>query len=238
MSPACAHNNPEEERGPQPCIVRAEDVINNPDVRTFIGMADRYLEEVGYTSHGDDHIGRVGNRAGYILEKLGCSESEVNMARIAGYLHDIGNVVHRDGHPQSSACMAFTILREMGMPAAEIATIMGAIGNHDEEHGAPASNPAAALIIADKSDVRRSRVRNPSMIKFDIHDRVNYAATSSDCIVEPEKKLIVLNLEIDTEISTVAEYFEIFLSRMIMSRRAANYLNCDFALNINGVQLM
>lgn len=231
--------NPDEPERSEPEIaVRAQDVIADPDVLTLIDKSDEYLDAIGYTYHGRGHVTRVARRAGYILEKLGAGAPEINLAKIAGYLHDIGNVVHREGHPQHSALMSFTLLREMGMPMTEIATVMGAISNHDEHIGQPTNNVAAALIIADKSDVLRTRVRSPSTVGFDIHDRVNYAATSSDCQVDPKQKVIAINLEIDPDISSVVDYFEIFLSRMIMSRKAAAHLNCDLALNVNGVKMM
>jgi metal-dependent HD superfamily phosphatase/phosphodiesterase len=173
-----------------------------------------------------------------ILSDLGLPRRESELAAIAGLLHDIGNMVHRDSHPQSSALMAFTLLRERGMPPEELAVVVGAISNHDENIGEPVSNPSAALIIADKSDVARSRVRNPRMINFDIHDRVNYAAERSELTIDRHKHLITLTLVIDTRISQVMEYFEIFMSRMRISRKAANFLNCDFQLIINNTQVL
>jgi hypothetical protein len=167
---------------------------------------------------------------------LGFPEREVELARIAGYLHDIGNVVHRRDHAQSGAILSMQILGRMGMPIPEIARIAGAIANHDEGTGEPFSALSAALIIGDKTDVLRGRVRNPRMIQHDIHDRVNYAATKSTLIVV-ERRTIVLDLTVDTSISPVVEYFEIFMSRMAMCRRSAEFLNCGFRLIINGVSL-
>ncbi|MBX7245026.1 MAG: HD domain-containing protein [Candidatus Sumerlaeaceae bacterium] len=221
-----------------PNRVTVEQVRTNPEVRQLIDMADRYLSTIGYTDHGISHVTRVANRAIKILKDLGLPQRESELAGIAGYLHDIGNVIHRTDHAQSSALMCIPILTRMNMPMYEIAIVAGAIANHDEGTGEPVSNPGAALIIADKSDVLRSRVRNPKLINFDIHDRVNYAAESSEMVIDGDKHLITLKLKIDTSISQVIEYFEIFMSRMTMSRRAASFLNCDLSLVINEVQLM
>ena len=208
-----------------------------PDVVMCVEMANKYLGCIGYTDHGLGHVGRVSQRAYRLLKDLGATRREAELASIAGLLHDIGNTVNRVDHPQSSACMAFTLLRETDMPMEEICVVLGAIGNHDEHVGEPISNEAAALIIADKSDVLLARVRNPSNVSFDIHDRVNYAAKTSALSVDREKHLIRLKLEIDTDISQVIEYFEIFMTRMRISRRAANFLNCDFELVINETQM-
>lgn len=211
---------------------------SDPEVAELIAMSDKYLETIGYTDHGPSHVARVSQRAFRLLLDLQTTRREAELAAIAGLLHDIGNMIHREEHPQSSALMAYNLLRDRGMAIREIALVTGAIANHDEMIGDPVSNVGAALIIADKSDVLRGRVRNPNMINFDIHDRVNYAAQSSELIVEPGKHLITLDLEIDTSISQVMEYFEIFMSRMRISRRAANFLNCDFQLIINNAQLL
>lgn len=218
--------------------VTVEQIRDNHEIRSLINLADSYLNTIGYTDHGFGHVSRVSERAYQIVHDLGLPEREAELAGIAGYLHDIGNVVHRINHAQSSALMAIPILSKMGMPMKEIAVIAGAIANHDEGTGEPVSNASAALIMADKSDVLRTRVRNPKMISFDIHDRVNYAAEKSELMVNRDKHVITLKLKIDTSISQVMEYFEIFMSRMTMSRRGANYLNCDFSLIINEVQLM
>lgn len=210
----------------------------DPEILTLIAMADRYLDTIGYTDHGLGHVARVSQRAWRMLKDLGVPRRDAELAAIAGMLHDIGNMVHREKHPQSSALMAFPLLKERGMPTEEIAIVLGAIANHDEGIGEPVSNPSAALIIADKSDVLRSRVRNPNLINFDIHDRVNYAAKRSELKADRDKHLITLALEIDTRISQVMEYFEIFMSRMRISRRAANFLNCDFQLIINNTQVL
>lgn len=215
-----------------------QQVRDNPDVRELVELADGYLNTIGYTDHGMGHVMRVSERAFRLLRQLEMSEREAELAGIAGMLHDIGNVVHRHAHAQSSALMAMPMLVGMGMPMREVGIVAGAIANHDEGTGEPVSNVGAALIIADKSDVLRSRVRNPKLINFDIHDRVNYAAESADLNADPEQHLITLKLKIDTRISQVMEYFEIFMSRMTMSRRAASFLNCDLSFVINDVKLM
>lgn len=221
-----------------PKRVTVEQVEKCEEVRALIDLADAYLNTIGYTDHGINHVSRVSRRAYQILHELGLPSREAELAAIAGIMHDIGNVVHRMSHAQSSALMAIPILSKLGMEMKEVAVIAGAIANHDEGIGEPVSNVSAALIIADKSDVLRSRVRNPKMINFDIHDRVNYAAEKSELFVDPAKHLITLKLKIDTSISQVIEYFEIFMSRTTMARRGANFLNCDFRLVINEVQLM
>lgn len=218
-------------------VPTADQVRDDPQVRTLIQLADRYLESIGYTVHGFTHVERVSQKAAYILRQLDYPERDAELAAIAGYLHDIGNMIHREGHPGYSAIMSLQILERLGMPLEESAVVAAAISNHDEQIGEPVTAPGAALIIADKTDVLRSRVRNPVMINFDIHDRVNFAAKSSDLLVEKERRLITLRLDIDTSISTVMEYFEIFLSRMNITRRAATFLNCDFKLVINEVEL-
>ncbi|MCX7014320.1 MAG: HD domain-containing protein [Candidatus Sumerlaeota bacterium] len=217
--------------------VTPEQVRGDPEVSGLIRWADQYLEVIGYTDHGFDHVDRVARRAFDILRQLDYSLREAELAAIAGYLHDIGNIVHREGHPMASALMAWGILERLKMPLEEAAIVGGAIGNHDESNGDPTSAPTAALIISDKSDILRSRVRNPKMINFDIHDRVNYAARAAELKVDKPRRLITLQLVIDTSISTVMEYFEIFLSRMGITRRAATFLNCDFKLVINDVEL-
>lgn len=224
--------------GLEPGRVTYQHLRKDPEIIGLIKMADKYLETIGYTDHGLRHIGRVSQNAFRILSELGLPRRESELAAIAGLLHDIGNMVHRDSHPQSSALMAFTLLRERGMGPEELGVVVGAISNHDESIGEPVSNPSAALIIADKSDVARSRVRNPRMINFDIHDRVNYAAERSELSIDRRQHLITLTLEIDTRISQVMEYFEIFMSRMRISRKAANFLNCDFQLIINNTQVL
>lgn len=216
------------------------EIKNDPEVLALIDASDRTLAEIGYTDHGIRHIARVANRAMRIVRDLGLTEREAQLAGIAGYLHDIGNVIHRLGHAQSSALMAYQILTRMNMHPTETGLIMAAIGNHDEGgEGEPVNNPSAALILADKSDVLRSRVRSTTpMLTRDIHDRVNFAATDSKMDVDRANHLITLRLTIDTQVAPVMEYFEIFLGRMAMCRRAAAYLNCDFSLTINDARLL
>lgn len=221
-----------------PGRVTPAQVKNDPEVQALIQMADKYLDTVGYTDHGIGHVSRVAHRAHNILRDLRLPLREAELAMVAGYIHDIGNMVHRVNHAQSGALLAIPLLSRMGMPIHEVAVVSGAIANHDDSVGDPVSNVSAALILADKSDVLRTRVRNPKMISFDIHDRVNYAAVSSEMSTDPEARVITLKLKIDTSISQVIEYFEIFTSRMTMSRRGANFLNCDLRLIINDVQLM
>ncbi|MEI3119115.1 MAG: HD domain-containing protein [Parabacteroides johnsonii] len=218
--------------------VTYEDVRNSEEIRTYIKQADESLKAIGYTEHSFAHCTKVAKVAGDLLEKLGYDANEVELARIAGFMHDIGNVVNRIDHAQSGAMMAFRILDKMGMPPEDVATVITAIGNHDEQTAAAVNAVAAALIIADKTDVRRSRVRNRSTINFDIHDRVNYAAEKSDVILEPDSKTITLDLKIDTEICAVMDYFEIFTGRMLLCRKAAEFLGLQFKLDINDVYLL
>jgi len=219
-------------------IVTFDNVRQNPKVVIYLQKADEYMEAIGYTEHGKRHAGIAAKIAGEILRKLNYSQREAELASIAAYLHDIGNLVNRSDHAQTSAIIAHNLLTDMGMDYTEITDIMAAIGNHEEERGDPVSPTAAATIIADKSDVHRSRVRTPDMIKFDIHDRVNYAVEHSLVKIIPEDRKISYILQIDTKISQVMEYFEIFMSRMIMSNRAAKYLKCDFELIINDTKLL
>lgn len=218
--------------------VTYEDVRNSEEIRTYIKQADESLKAIGYTEHSFAHCTKVAKVAGDLLEKLGYDAHEVELARIAGFMHDIGNVVNRIDHAQSGAMMAFRILGKMGMPPEDVATVITAIGNHDEQTAAAVNAVAAALIIADKTDVRRSRVRNRSTINFDIHDRVNYAAEKSDVILEPDSKTITLDLKINTEICAVMDYFEIFTGRMLLCRKAAEFLGLQFKLDINDVYLL
>ncbi len=214
-------------------MITFNEIKNNKDIRTLISAADESLAALGFTDHSFAHVGLVSQRAGDILEALGSEPREVELTRIAGYLHDIGNLVNRTEHSQSGAVMAFRILDKMGMDMSEIATIVTAIGNHDEGTGVPVSRVAAAIILADKSDVRRSRVRNSDFATFDIHDRVNYSVVSSDLKIDSDGKAIRLSLEIDTSISSIMDYFEIFLKRMTMCCRAADKLGLVFKLTIN-----
>lgn len=218
--------------------VTYEDVRNSEEIRTYIKQADESLKAIGYTEHSFAHCTKVAKVAGDLLEKLGYDAHEVELARIAGFMHDIGNVVNRIDHAQSGAMMAFRILDKMGMPPEDVATVITAIGNHDEQTAAAVNAVAAALIIADKTDVPRSRVRNRSTINFDIHDRVNYAAEKSDVILEPDSKTITLDLKINTEICAVMDYFEIFTGRMLLCRKAAEFLGLQFKLDINDVYLL
>jgi HD superfamily phosphodiesterase len=195
------------------------------------------MQSIGYTEHGHRHAGIVSTIARTILTNLSLPEREAELAAIAGYLHDMGCVVNRIGHVEAGAMMAYSILTDMGMPPSEIASVIGAIGNHEEPNGAPISPVSAAVIIADKSDVHFSRVQEKDPIKFDIHDRVNYAVQKSYLRVDGESKTIILELEIDTTHASVTEYFEIFVLRMVLCRRAADFLGCKFHLKINGVNL-
>lgn len=219
-------------------MITFEDVKNNEAIRGYIKSADESLNALGYTEHSFAHVTRVAETASYIMQTLGYSERETELARIAGYLHDIGNLVNRVDHSQSGAVMAFRILDNMNMPASEIAQIVSAIGNHDEGTGVAVNAIAAALIIADKSDVRRTRVRNTDFLEFDIHDRVNYSVIKSEVKINSEKTLIKLKLQIDTHIGSVMDYFEIFIGRMKMCRNAAKKLGLDFKLIINEQQLL
>ncbi len=215
-----------------------KDLQNNEMVTTYITHADDSLSALGYTEHSFAHVTKVAETAAYILEKLGYDGHTIELVKIAGYLHDIGNLVNRVDHSQSGAVMAFRILDNLEMDAADIATIVTAIGNHDEGTGVAVNAVAAALIIADKSDVRRSRVRNHDLPSFDIHDRVNFSVVSSHLEFSEDMKAIILRLEIDTEISPVMDYFEIFIGRMIMCRKAAEKLGLSYRLIINEQQLM
>jgi metal-dependent HD superfamily phosphatase/phosphodiesterase len=219
-------------------MISFNQVKSDSVIKTYIEYADQCLSTLGYTEHSFAHVGLVAHRTKYILMELGYSEREIELGMIAAYMHDIGNAVNRKDHSQSGALMAFRVLDKMGMDAEELVKIVAAIGNHDEGDGVAVNPLAAALIISDKSDVRRTRVRNRDFTTFDIHDRVNYSVIRSDLKINEAKTEIELILEIDTEISSVVNYFEIFLSRMIMCRKAAKYLNLDFKLTVNGQQLM
>lgn len=214
------------------------DIKKDPVVDVCIRKGNEYLGVLGFTEHSYRHINLVSSIAKNILERLDYSPREVELAAIAGYMHDIGNVISRYDHGQSGATLGFQILSRMGMPPDEIATIVSAVGNHEEEYGQPVNSVAAAIILADKSDVHRSRVRNQDFATFDIHDRVNYAVEHSFLRVNREQRSITMELTIDIEIVPVMEYFEIFLSRMVLCRRAADFLNCIFELEINGAKLL
>jgi metal-dependent HD superfamily phosphatase/phosphodiesterase len=220
-------------------IVTLQDVKQNPHIRAYIDGGNDTTAALGYTDHGVRHASIVAAISRNVLQRLGYSEREQELAAIAGYTHDMGNVVSRYYHAQVGAVLAERILSGMGMDPGETAVIMAAIGSHDPEESCVAVSPvSAALIIGDKSDVHRSRVRNPDMLKFDVHDRVNYAATRSFVDVNEETKVITLELTVDTDISPVMEYFEIFLTRMLACKRAAEFLNTRFVLTINNVQLL
>ena len=214
------------------------EIKNNETIKTYIKKADAALLSLGYTEHSFSHVLRVCDRAAYILSTLGYSDHEVELVQIAAYLHDIGNVVNRVAHSQSGAIMAFRLLDRMDMEPEDIATIVAAIGNHDEGTGVPIDALSAALIIADKSDVRRSRVRNRDRAAFDIHDRVNYSVEESSLTITPDKSQIKLSLTVDTEYGSIMDYFEIFLERMLLCRKAAEKLGLSFKLEVNGQNLI
>lgn len=210
-----------------------EDVKKNEAIRTYIQLADESLGALGFTEHSFAHVTMVAETAGYILETLGYPKRTIELARIAGYLHDIGNLVNRIEHSQSGAVMAFRLLDRMDCDPTEIATIITAIGNHDEGTGQPVNAVAAALILADKSDVRRSRVRNQDHASFDIHDRVNYSVKDAQLHINDDHTIIQLNLSVDTQYGSVMDYFEIFMQRMLLCRKAADKLGLQFKLMIN-----
>jgi len=214
------------------------DVTKSEAIRTYIIRADESLVALGFTEHSFAHVVHVANTAGYILETMGYDEHTVELAKIAGYLHDIGNLVNRKDHSQSGDVMAWSILNDMGCDPEDIATIVTAIGNHDEGTGVPVNAVAAALILADKADVRRSRVRNNDISTFDIHDRVNYSVEKSVLKINEEKTLVKLKLSVDTKFGSVMDYFEIFMGRMILCRKAAEKLGLHFKLIINEQQLI
>ena len=219
-------------------MLTLEEVKNDAAIRTYIQRADESLIALGFTEHSFPHVTMVAQTAGYILETLRYPARTVEVARIAGYLHDIGNLVNRIDHSQSGAVMAFRLLDHLNCDPEEIATIVTAIGNHDEGTGQPVNAVAAALILADKSDVRRSRVRNPDPASFDIHDRVNYAVEQSDLRLDQKAKTVTLTLSINTEVCAVMDYFEIFLQRMLLCRKAAEFFGLTFKLDINGLTLL
>ncbi len=220
-------------------VTTAEEIRKNEVVKVLIKRADLCLEAIGYTEHGFRHTAFVSENAKKVLKELKYDDRMCELAAIAGYMHDIGNSINRVNHPHLGAILSKDILEKAGMDIEETAVIMGAIGNHDESFGGEPVNPvSAALILADKSDVHRSRVRSTDQLSFDIHDRVNYAAIHSLLRVDKEQKIITLELSIDTQISQVMEYFEIFLSRMIICKKAAKFLGCKFKLEINEYSLL
>ena len=214
------------------------EIKDNEQIRTYIAKADESLVALGYTEHSFAHVAKVADTAKYILSTLGYSEHDCELAQIAAWLHDIGNLVNRVEHAQSGAVMAFRILDNLGFEAEDIATIVTAIGNHDEGTAVAVNHIAAALILGDKTDVRRSRVRNQDKTNFDIHDRVNYSVKKSSVRINEEKTLIKLKLSIDTRYCSVMDYFEIFLTRMILCRKAAEKLGLEFRLIINEQQMV
>ncbi|MBE6667163.1 MAG: HD domain-containing protein [Ruminococcaceae bacterium] len=219
-------------------MITYDEIKKNEDIRNYIKAADSSLLALGYTEHSFAHVEKVAKGVEYILGSLGFSKHDVEIAKIAAFLHDIGNLVNRVDHSQSGAVMAFRILDNLGMDSADIATVVTAIGNHDEGTGMPVNKVAASLILADKSDVRRGRVRNEDIATFDIHDRVNYSVTNSSLLIDEEKREIRLELAIDTNYGSVMDYFEIFLERMILCRKSAETLGLVFRLIINGQKLL
>ena len=215
-----------------------QDIKNNREVQTYLQKGNDALGVIGFTEHGCAHAGICAATAADILQTLGYDERTITLARIAGYMHDIGNCINREDHAQTGAVMAFQILTRMGMPPEDIAEVICAIGNHDEHTGSAVTPITAALILADKSDVRRSRVRTSSTVATDIHDRVNYAVYTSSLTIGPQKGELILSLKIDTAISAVMDYFEIFLTRMMMCRKAAEFLKLNFQLQINDTRLL
>ena len=219
-------------------MITLEDVMKNEEVQAFINASQKQLEALGYTEHSNRHIGIVSQRTGEILQKLGYDERTIELGKIAGYLHDIGNCVNRVDHAHTGAILTYNILKEMGMPAEERTEIMMAIGNHDEKTGTAVSEISAALILADKSDVHRDRVVNTNMSTFDIHDRVNYAVTDANLELNENDRKVRLTLTIDTQICPVLDYFQIFMDRTMMSKYAAKYLHVWFELIINDIKLL
>ena len=215
-----------------------DDIKRDPEVEAYIAKADEYTGAIGYTEHGARHANLVASIGGNVLRRLARPERSIHLAAIAGYLHDIGNVVGRVNHEHTGALLASRILCRLGMDPIEMAIVMGAVGNHEEQTGDPVSDVGAAVIVSDKSDVHRTRVRNPDPTTFDIHDRVNHAVEHSFLRVDETARTITLELAIDTRLSQVMEYFEIFLPRMVMCRRAAKLLGCEFKLMINGTKLL
>lgn len=218
--------------------ITPEEIFGNPEVRSYILCGNDCMGAIGFTEHGLAHAKRSSDTARDILTSLGYPQRTCELAAIAGYLHDIGNTVNRVDHAHSGALMAFTLLNKLHMPPEEIGLICSAIGHHDEKTAFPVNPLAAALILSDKSDVRRSRVRKDAVLEADIHDRVNFAVESSRLDIDPEKKLCIFHIEIATEICPVMEYFEIFLERMVLCRKAAQTLGLQFELIINGTRLL
>lgn len=219
-------------------MVTYKNIKSNEQIKTYIRKADESLTALGYTEHSFAHVGIVAETAKYILSTLGYPEHQIELAQIAGYMHDIGNVINRVDHAQSGAVMAFRLLDNIGVDPDDIATIISAIGNHDEDTAFPVNEVAAALILADKTDVRYTRVRNRDLSSFDIHDRVNYSVKEAKTTINEDKTMIILDLTIDTDVCPVMEYFEIFLTRMLLCKKAAEKLNLIFRLLINGQKIL
>ena len=215
-----------------------QEIKHNPEVLALLEKGNQNLGVLGFTDHSQAHCGLVAERAAYILRKLGYSDREEELARIAGFMHDIGNAVGRTHHAELGALLANDILKQTDMPMADRIDVIAAIGHHDESTGGARDPISAALVLADKTDVRRNRVRTKEKEKFDIHDRVNYAVTGSTLKINEEKDTISLNLQVDEEICTMYEYFDIFLNRMLMCRAAAEMLGCTFRLTVNGGKVL
>ncbi|MEP7198673.1 MAG: phosphohydrolase [Chloroflexota bacterium] len=225
------------EVGRQSPPVTIDGVKQEAQVIAFLQRANEQMRLLGYTEHGQRHAALVGSIAHDILVRLGHPERTAQLAEIAGYLHDAGNIIHRDRHALSGSMIALHVLERLAMPYDEIAIIMGAIGNHEEEHGDPVGSVSAAVIIADKADVHKSRVQNPRSETFDIHDLVNNASNRSFVRVDAEKKVISLEIDIDTSVSQVGDFFEIYVSRLLIARRAAKFLGCEYHLVVNGARV-
>ena len=215
-----------------------QEIRNNEEVCALLDKGNQNLGVLGFTDHSEAHCLLVAERAAYILRKLGYSDREEELARIAGFMHDIGNAINRTHHAELGALLANDILKQTDMPMADRIAVIAAIGQHDESTGRSMDPISAALILADKTDVRRNRVRTKEASSFDIHDRVNYAVTGTSVKVDPEKKTIALNLQVDDAICTMYEYFDIFLTRMLMCRGAAEMLGCQFRLTVNGAKVL
>ena len=219
-------------------MVTFDMIRSNEEIRTYIAKGNQNLDVLGFTEHAFGHAMKAADTAAKILTALGHGERDVELAKMAGFMHDLGNCINRTDHAHTGALMAMNILRDMGMDPKEIAVIIAAIGNHDEKTGTAVDAVSAALILADKTDVRRSRVRGRDKTGFDIHDRVNYAAISSELDIDKEEKVITLSVELDDTMCSVLDYFEIFLSRMVMCRRAAEMLGCAFKMRANGAKVL
>lgn len=219
-------------------MISFDEIRASDEIRAYIAKGHANLGVLGFTEHGSSHAMKTAKTAAEILSSLGYEQRQTELARIAAYMHDIGNCINRNDHAHTGALMAMTILRDMGMDPHETAIVCAAIGNHDEKTGTAVDPVSAALILADKTDVRRSRVRAQSHADFDIHDRVNYAVTSSVLEIDAEKRAITMAIELDDKLCSVMDYFEIFTERMLMCRRAAKMLNCSFSMRANGSKVI